>query len=307
MSLKKGLWVSDIAKNLFADGSFTKHCKDDSQYMKGKTITLPQAGTKPGVEKNRSVLPATISQRTDSFTTYTADDFTTDPIAVTDIEDIQNSYDMRKDVLEDHIESLEERIATEYAYQWAPGAANAIQYVRTTGADRAAYATGQTGTRKAATKTDLAEVKRLLDAQNTPGKDRYALLDPGMYKDLILLDDFTAADKLGYSNIPEGVIGKAFGFWIYMRSETVLYDNTGTPVKKAVGAAVAGTDNVSSLFWHKRFVRGGMGGTKNGGIKVFSQIDAPGWYGSVFSAMVIAGAKARYTNNRGVVALIEAP
>ncbi len=308
MAIQKEIWVRDIAENLFKDSSFLNLSIDDQGEMDGsaKVVSLPQSGAAPSAEKNRSSLPATASERTDTVVTYPVDEFTSDPVVVRDVDQLQVSYDKRANVLRDHVATLEELIADELAHNWAPGASQSGQYVRTSGADRAAYKSYQTLTRKAVAKADIISMRRILDGQNIPQAGRILLIDSDLHADLLGISEFVDADKIGFANLVDGAVGRILGFDVMIRSSVVMYDNTGTPVKKAVGAAGAATDNIGSIAYHPNFVRRAIGGANNGGIKVFSQEDDPTWYGSLFSAMVLAGGRPRYTNYRGVVSLIEA-
>ena len=305
MAIQKELWIRTIAESLFADNTFVQQSLDDSEFMEGNVVHLPQSGTKPTVEKNRTNLPATAAKRTDTDSTYPVDEYTTDPVILQNTEAIEVSYNKRTSILAQHIGTLEEEVGFQLSYYWATS--QATQQVRTTGSARTAYKTGQTGTRKALTKADLIEVRRIMDRMDIPQMGRIALIDADHYPDLLSISEFVDANKIGGSgNISSGSIGQIFGFDVYVRSNVVMYDNTGTPVKKAPGTAVAATDNAASLFWHKNFVRRSVGNTANSGIKVFQKNDDPQFYGAVFSALVRAGGKHAYTNERGIVALIEA-
>ena len=62
--IRKEVWVSDIAENIFPDNSAIGQSLDDSQYLDGHTVHLPQAGGVPSVTKNRTTLPAAAVPRT---------------------------------------------------------------------------------------------------------------------------------------------------------------------------------------------------------------------------------------------------
>ena len=71
----------------------------DSFVLAGKVVHIPNAGNKPGVQKNRSSLPATITQRTDIDITFPLDEFTSDPVKITNAEKYELSYDKRESVI----------------------------------------------------------------------------------------------------------------------------------------------------------------------------------------------------------------
>ena len=293
------IFAKHIEENLFPDDAFYMHSKDDSVFVDGKTVRYPTAGAKPNTEKNRTTIPASVSKRTDGNNDYDIDEFTTDPIVVQDTENVILSYDKLANVMSDHINTLNEEVADNFANIWLPNGASNI--VRTSGAVRPASLTdlGATGNRLGVAKNDFVTVRERLNRMNAPKNDRFALIDSAFDSDILKLDDFTAADKLGFSNIPNGVIGRAYGFWIYERSFVGAYDNTGTPVKKAVGSTVVAADNAAALFWSASMVN-----RAKGSVKAFIDQDAPTMYGTVLSALVRAGGKKR-SDSKGVIALVE--
>jgi N4-gp56 family major capsid protein len=304
MAVQTELWVRDIASNLFADSSFMNRAKIDDEYLDGRVVHLPQAATKPNVEVNRATLPAAAAQRVDTDETYDVDEFSTDPIVIKDTEEIETNYAKRINIIEEHIMAIRERVGSQVSHNWSPTVA--AQLIRTTGAARAAFKTGQTGTRKAITKADIVNARRLMDRMDVPQQGRVCLLDADMFSDILNIDDFVHADKIGGSgNLATGAVGRIFGFDVFVRSTVVLYDNAATPAKKAVGSLNAATDNAASLFYQPMFVRRAFGTRTNGGIEVYEKNKDPQFYGDVISAMVRAGSRLAGTDERGVVALIE--
>lgn len=306
MAIQQEMWVRDIAENLFRDNTLLTRSLNDNAYLQGKVVHLPQSGAKPNVEVNRTTLPAVSAKRTDTEVTYNIDEYTTDPVTIQDTEEIETSYEKRQSVLSDQIMTLEERIMDQMLFNWGPSAASG-SIVRTSGADRGGFKTGQTGTRKAVAKDDIIEIRRLMDRMDIPQSNRCLCVDADMYSDILKIEDFVRADQFGGNgNIQSGVVGRLYGFDVYTRSLVNTYDNAANPAKKAVGAAAAATDNASCLAWHSGFVRMAMGSTNNGGIKVFENPNDALYYGTVISAMVRAGGRPRYTDLKGVVALVEA-
>lgn len=300
MAITREIWAQDIAGNLFADDSFIMRSISDDVFVdENGTVHLPQAGAKPNVERNRSSLPATVTERTDVIVSYDLDEYTSDPTLIKDIDAMEVSYDKRVSVTMEHSDTLQEKIALWMAYHW--GADDITQMVRTTGANRAAFVTGATGTRKKITYADFLSAKRILDAQNIPIKGRVCVLPAEMYNDLFELDEVINLQKQGTPTLPSGVVANILGFDIMMRSELVSYTNASTPVKRLPGAADLTSANAAALFYHENFVR-----RAKGAVKIFANEDQAPYYGSIFSALAKAGGRKRYTNGRGVVALVEA-
>lgn len=299
MGIQKEVWATDIAQNLYPNNTFLVQSRNDNAFVEGKKVYLPQSGSAPGVVVNRTTLPATGSQRTDTTTDYDLDSFTTDPTTIRNIEEIEVSYDKRMSVLEDHIGALNTQIAYRTATLWAPVTASRI--VRTTGANRVAMAPGATGNRKKITLADILSVKRILDADDVPSEDRFMLIPAEMYNDLLEISDVLTSDKMGTANLPSGAVGRIYGFSIYMRSTALIFTNAATPAVRPLGYTPAITDNAAALFWHKNYVRRALGD-----VTIFSNENDATYYGSVFSAEVRAGGRRARADEKGVVVLVEA-
>jgi len=300
MGIQREIWARDIAENLFPDNSFMARAVDDSEFVEGAVVHLPQSGAKPNVQRNRSVLPAVIAQRTDTDATYNIDEFTSDPTLIKDADEIETSYNKRQNVLEDHNNQLNTQIAEWMGYNWAP--TQAANYVRTNGADRVAFVAGATGNRKKILLDDWLAAKRLLDNMDVPDDGRrFALVPAEMYNDLLEIDKILSSEFNLTGRLPNGVVNEIFGIKIFKRSSSISYSNAATPALRAPDAAALTTANAGVLMWHERFVRRALGS-----VKVYANEDEAAYYGSVFSAMALAGGRKRYNDQSGVVAIIEA-
>lgn len=295
MALQTEVWIRDIQEQLFANNEFLNYAVNHSEYVNNKTVHVPIAGSPPSVEVDRSSLPAAISQRTDTELTYNLAEFTTNPMLITNLEEIQTSYNKRQSVLGHHISAMADLIAQNTLVDWAAPAANVVV---TTGAASSVLAPSATGTRKAITLADLRSAAAKLDKQNVPKNDRYAIMDSELYYQLLSDSTVLSSETMGSANLPSGVVRQLFGFNILTRSNTPIYDNTNNV--KAVGAAGAITDNLSVICYQAGFVAKAMGATK-----VFADEDKPEYYGSVFSALQMhKGSKLR-TNGTGTVAIVQ--
>lgn len=300
MAIVPEIWVNDIAGNLFPDNSFIMRSKDDSAFADANGVVhLPQSGSKPNSELNRSTFPAPITERTDLTVTYPLDSITTDPTLVRNLDEMETSYAKRTSVTEDHADTLEEDIANLMAYHWASESDS--QIVRTTGATRVAFTAGATGNRKKITYADFLSAKRILDNQNIPMEGRTCLLPAEMYNDLFEIDEVISLDKRSKETLPDGVVARILGFDIMMRSSVVSYTNAATPVKRAPKSTALATANAAALFWNEKFVR-----RAKGSVQVFAEEGKAAYYGSLFSTAAKAGGRKRYTDGRGVVTLVEA-
>lgn len=299
MGISKEIWVDYIIGNLFKDNGFMDKAYNADQFvLAGSVVHIPQAGAKPTIVKNRSSFPATAVLRTDTDITYTLDEFTTDPTHIKDAEKVELSYDKISAVLSEHVDSLRETVSDNLLYNWRATASG--QIVRTTGGAISAHLTSATGNRKKFIKEDLMKARKVLNIQNISKEDRYALLSSEMYDQLMGDADLIKRDYASELDMKNGVIIRLFGFNLMERSGVLVYDNTGTPVPKAVGAAGAATDNDAIMCWQKNAVERAMGT-----VDFFEDIKNPLYYGDIYSALLRMGGRKRRTNGEGVVAIVQ--
>jgi len=292
MALQQEIWIKDIQDELYRGSEFINFGVDHGGFVENKTVHVPQGGAAPSIVQNRTSLPATIAQRTDSELTYDLNEYTTDPILITDIDELQTSYAKRQSVLGQHVDVLNERIGDQTAFDWAEATAS----VTTSGAAGTTLAPGATGTRKKVVKEDIAKLARAMDEQNIPMNDRFLMLPTGMYYELFETDALIRKDFMNTAALPKGVINEILGFKVMQRPVAVVTD--AAFAKKAVGAATAATDNFGAIAWQKNYVAKALGS-----IKVFADMDKPEYYGSVFSALVMHGSNKLRTDSKGIVTL----
>lgn len=298
------MWSDFIANNLYRGVEFLKNCFRADQYvLKGKVVHIPQAGSKPNAQKNRafSGVGATKTKRTDTDVVYALDEFTTDPVVIEDAATVQLSYDKMESVLNDHIGVLSEVILDNILNAWMPSQSTNI--IRTTGSAVATHLPASTGTRKAFTLTDFKNARIALNKQKVLRTDRFAIMSEDMWGQLEAeLKATPTRDYVTVFDPIEGEIKKLYGFTIVTTPVMPIYDNAGTPVVRAVGAAGAATDNDAVLFYQKNHLELAMGE-----IKFFETPNSAIDYGDVYSALVRMGGRKRYANETGVIALIQVP
>lgn len=300
MALQKEIWINDIQEKLFAGAEFVRRSVDHSAFIENKIVHLPQAGVAPSIEKNRTSYPAAIAQRTDAETFYQLNEYTTDPIHITDIDELQTSYDKRNSVLGQHIDVLNDRIALETAFAWSTDTV-ANQIVTTGSASSLALAPSATGTRLELTKEDVRSVAALFDRQNVPSMNRVLVLPSDMYYQLFSDTTLISGDYMRRSSLEGGVIAQLYGFDIMIRSAISIFaESTGTYTKKAVGAAGAATDSLGALAFQTNSVSNALGD-----IKVYSDEDKPEYYGSIFSAMLMHGAAKLRSDEKGIASIVQ--
>lgn len=240
---------TEIQPKLFPGSSFLSRAVNDDAFVNYNSVELPHSGTIPNVQVDRSSLPATIAKRTDAPTQYVLEELTTDPTLLQDSESYTISYDKRSSILDQHAKQINTKAADRALYKWAAGA-DAAHTMVSTGTARPASGPSQTGTRKAFTKADLIMVRQKFFADDVVNENTelmgIAVLTPAQYGDLLGITDLTEALKYGRATFPSGVIDRALGFDIYVRSRVIVMSVANA--LKAEGAAAAADDQDAALF-----------------------------------------------------------
>lgn len=303
MALDREIWIGDLQKALFENNEFLSFAKNDSAYATYKTIHIPQSGSKPGIEVNRSTIPATAVTRTDSEYTYDMDWYSTDPIKINHGETQFLSYDKRMDIIDQNVLTLREEMGTQILYKWAEDiAGTSAATVRTLGAaSTTALAPSATGNRNAMDVATLYAAIQLLAEQNIPVSDGklWLGLNPGMYYQLINDAAVQNADSWGGAPVlPTGAVNKIAGVNIYMRPTINIYSSAAAI--QAPGTAAGVEDNLGGLLWHESMVSVGQSS-----INVMTKDNDPLYYGDVLSADFFFGGKARRADNKGLVEIVQ--
>lgn len=299
MAIEVEIWRNDIVEALYKDNGFLRRCFNADEFvLQGKVVHIPQAGTNSGSQKNRSSLPATVNKRSDSDITYALDEYTTDPVLIPNIDNLQLSYNKRQSVISNDIAGLNELVAEWVLRSWSATAAGSI--LRTTGAAVGATAPSGTGNRKKFVKEDLKRASVLMNKQNIPKAGRVALFPSDLLGYLQDDADLIKRDVGAELDLKNGIIMRLYGFEIMERSTTTLYTNAGTPVPKDPGASGAATDNQTVQCWHPMSVEGALGM-----VNTFESLNDPLYYGDIFSFLMMYGGRIRRSDAKGVVSIVE--
>lgn len=301
MALQTEVWIADIQETLFYENEFLNLAVDHSDYITNKTVHIPQAGGAPNVVKNRVELEAAMAQRQDTEITYDLDNYTTDPILIKDIENLQISYDKRMSVLGQHISVLGDTIATETLQKWAVDASG-THVLRTTGANTAMMPNAAaTGTRNILTQKDVARAASIMDIDKVPKAGRFAVIPTAMIEGLFTDTELIKLRALvGEDLIKLGVIAQLHGFNIISRGSVVRYTNAGANNLRLATAANAATDCAGALFVSRFAVSQAIGE-----IKVYINEGVARSFGDIFSAEVNHGAHYLRPNNWGKVSIAQ--
>lgn len=300
MAIQREIWENDIVEGLYKENQFlTKAYNADQYVLAGKVVHIPQAGATSGVVKDRSSLPATVTQRTDIDITYAMNEFTSNPVLIPNIDTVQLSYDKRRSVMGENQNALNDLVADWMLRNWAPALAG--QIIRTVGAARAGEANATvTGNRKMFTKESILKLQKAMNKQNVPKAGRVLLLPSEFLGDLEADPDLMKRDTAKEMDLENGIIKRLYGFEIYERSSVLTYTNAGTPLVKDPGAAGAATDNAAALAWHPSVVERALGT-----VKMFDNVGDPTYYGDIYSFLLMSGGRIRRNDGLGIFAIVE--
>lgn len=300
MAIQKEIWLNDIVGNIYKANPHLQYAVNADEFvLQGKVVHIPNAGGKPGVAKNRTELPATVTQRNDVDITFALDEYTTDPILIPNADEYELSYDKRASIMGEQSAALSELVGDWFYRYWAPTLGASI--LRTTGDAVAAHVGA--GNRKKLTVADVKLAKKLLDRMGVPAEGRVIAMDADMYDQFT--DELSASQYRDFSQAYDakaGVVGMLFGFTFLAPRPTVLvYNNDSTPAPKDPGATGNDNDNAAALIWHRESVIRAMGQHE-----FFENERDATYYGSIYSALIRAGGRIRRNDAKGVIALVQA-
>ncbi|MCQ2308262.1 MAG: hypothetical protein MJ000_12000 [Bacteroidales bacterium] len=294
MALQRQIWLNSIVELLFASNTFAARSIDHSAFVTNKTVHVPNAGSAPSVTKNRSVFPASASQRTDYDLTYDINEYSTNPVHIQNAEQVELSYNKRESVLKQMKSALADSVHIDLALSWVP---SGYAKVGTSGAATPSHLATTTGNRQAMTKADVLAVKNLFDLDDVPQEGRCILLDAVMYNQLLAsLSESEAAAFNASVDAQRGVVGKLYGFDFYMRSTVFRVVAAGTSMPSSAGA----TDSAAGLAWQEDCVSRALGNHE-----LFENEKDALYYGDVMSALVRAGGKYIRNDKKGVAVIYQ--
>ncbi len=294
MALQKEIWLNSIVELLFADNTFAARSVNHSAFVNENTVHVPNAGSAPEVTKNRSVFPASASQREDYDLNYTINEYSTAPIHLQHSEEVELSYNKRESILKQMKAALSDSVHADLVVSWIP---SGYAKVGTSGAAAPAHMSSSTGNRQAMTKADVLAVKNQFDLDNIPQTGRCMLLDAVMYNQLMAsLSESEATSFNASVNAQKGVLGNLYGFDFYMRSTVLRVNAAGTTINPTAAA----TTSAAGLAWQEDCVS-----RAEGQHEIFDDEDNPLYYGDVMSALVRAGGHYIRNDKKGVCVIYQ--
>jgi hypothetical protein len=274
MALQKEIWLNDIIEGLFPDNTFAVRSIDHSDYVNEKTVHVPNAGALPGVEKNRAVVPAAITQRNDVDLTYDINEFTSNPVYIPNKDAVELSYDKRQSIIGGSKVALSNAVVSDLILAWVPAAPT--------------FVVGVSGQRVKM----VNDCKTQFDTDDVPQEGRCMMLTPTQYNQL--LDELTNAQVSNFlagADPVRGIVGKYLTFDFYMRSVTAYTDG-------ATVVAPTGSNSNAGLAWHDKSVARAKSGET-----MFGNEDDPTYYGDIYSFLVRAGGKLIRSDKKGFVVI----
>jgi hypothetical protein len=258
--LLKEIWISKLMERFYSDAGFLSRSVDMTMFVENNTINLADCGVDPEVLVNNTTYPVPVVERTDSPIALPLDYFDTVNTVVRNAEAIQLAYPKLETVVRQHRNSLAEKCSAKAAHAYGPSADGAFTPVfQATGADRG-------DGKKALTLKDIAKAEQILNTLKVPQAGRILVLCPKHKEDLQNQD---ANMFKAFANLKTGEILPLFGFDIYVSQLTPRFNKT-TGAKVAFGAAAAGTDTHSSVFFHEAEVM-----RADGTVDMFSRMKDP--------------------------------
>lgn len=285
MALQTEIWISDIQEALNSANQFNQFSMDHSAFVENHTVHIPQAAAASSVTRNRTSLPASISERTDSDLTYTLDHFTTDPKNVFNVKDIELSYSKRQSIFRQDFAKLNDTINDWLIYNWAKDAASGSSALETS----------------AITFDDMLELAKNFDADNIPRRGRKLLVTPSIAKEIYSIDRLENTNDVNNMISVDGYIGRMAGFDIFVRDTVLKATGTtgGSDWEFEDPSYTGSTYHESALAWHPDFVA-----RAQGSIIPFLDEGNPAYYGSIMSFAVRNGGKNIRSDGKGVYSLV---
>jgi hypothetical protein len=240
------VWTGEIVKAFTFEGTFLAKVPDYDHLVNNDVIHLLEVGAMPEVLINNTTYPLVPQPLGDTDIPIGLDKLETVPTSITKDELYAISYPKIATATQLHKASLKVSAFKRAAHAFAPASdAAGTPVVRTTGVDNG------DGYRRAAI-ADLIKLKRKFDDMEVPAdENRILVLCPQHVEDLLLVSE---SFKNQYQDIGSGKILRLYGFEIHEFPANPKYDDTF--VKKAFGAAPAGTDRDASVaFYAKRMFK----------------------------------------------------
>lgn len=219
----KEIFAAIILALFYPDASWLNELTSMDHMVEYNKINLSQVGADPEVVKDNNTWPLTPTVRTDSGIEIPLATFDTKPTHVTNVEELETSYDKCQSVVAQHAAALRTQAMLSAAYNIAPASNTTNTPVKaTTGSNRG-------DGNKALKYTDILKLRTAFNKANYPMEGRVIVLCPEHEEDLL------AEDVDRYNRMM--TTGNLAGFKVYVTNHGVQYNTSGE--KQAYGTTNA--------------------------------------------------------------------
>ena len=219
----KQIFAAIILALFYPDDSWLNELTSMDHMVEYNKINLSQVGADPEVVKDNNTWPLTPTVRTDSGIEIPLATFDTKPTHVTNVEELETSYDKCQSVVAQHAAALRTKAMLSAAYNIAPASHTTNTPVKaTTGSNRG-------DGNKALKYTDILKLRTAFNKANYPMEGRVIVLCPEHEEDLL------AEDVERYNRMM--TTGQLAGFKVYVTNHGVQYNTSGE--KQAYGTTNA--------------------------------------------------------------------
>jgi len=307
MAIQREFWLNSIQEVLTKGFEIISQvAENDSAFVQGKKIHVPNAGASAAVARGNTVYPAPISERTDTTVEYDLTSFQVAPTRLGWSDLQQLSYDKMQSVIQSKLGKLDETIK-DYALSqwWTHNSGAADRLVSTSGTDTTQnWLNTGAALCKHIVGADVRNAAKILDKEKFPASDRFLLLDYEMFWQLVGDLTYNAARIEVLPGLYPTINIPVYGFKvIQLPYVAAVSANTGTVTPIAPNAAdgtftYTANSRAIGLAFHKSAVSYAWTPPQ-----MFGAQGDPTYYGDVVSAEIWGGGKYRRSDGKGVVAI----
>lgn len=209
----KEIFAAIILALFYPDGSWLNELTSMDHMVEYNKINLSQVGADPEVVKDNATWPLTPTTRTDSGIEIPLATFDTKPTHVSNVEELETSYDKCQSVVMQHAAALRTKAMLSAAYNIAPSSNSSDHpVIATSGSNRG-------DGNKALKYTDILKLRTAFNKANYPMEGRVLVLCPEHEEDLL------AEDVERYNRMM--TTGTLAGFKVYVSNHGVQYNTSG--------------------------------------------------------------------------------
>jgi hypothetical protein len=288
-------YLRTLQTKLDPNGSFKEGVTVDSELGKNHAnfeVSLEEE--EPGIVEDPKKYPLEVETHENQKMSYKAHVMATLPQRIGMEDEVTLPYNKLQTSTTKHARKLNTRMDERALYNWAPDMSGDNVYETTGGAS--AMTIGGASNGKLLLKKDVTKIMTLMNADNVPFEGRRMVIDAFMYNDVINDSEMQDASKLGYAIIPTGLVGRLWGFDVYMRSS--VYAVTASDALRYAGLNIESTDKSGALFFHPEMVRMGMSAVET----YLGQKDGT-LLGRTVNSALLFGADKTWTDEHGVYML----